>query len=125
MTVIACNLPNGLQVDHAGARIVLKGARSSGAVCGFGMTNVPDDWAESFFGTVDAPGPGRLMQLHKVGGLFVAKDGRAAVPMAKERVGELNGFERLNPDKPAPGIEPTEETKKELRKVAETADVDA
>jgi hypothetical protein len=124
MSVIACNLPNGFQVDHAGVRVILKGARSPGAVCGFGMTTVPDEWADGYFGTEDAPGPGRSMQLFKVGGLFIAKDGKAAAPMAKERARERNGFERLDPDKPAPGIEPTEETKKELRKVAETADVD-
>lgn len=116
MTVIACSLPNGLQVDFAGVRVVLKGARAPDAVCGFGMTTVEDDWAHAWF----TEGPGSTMQIAKIGGLFIAKDGRDGAAMANERRDELTGFEGLDPDKPAPGTEPTEDTKKELKKARAT-----
>jgi hypothetical protein len=103
---IACKLPNGLTVRHKDHVHVLKGANDANAVAGFGVTaGVDVDWFNDWVTT-----DGKDLPFIKNGSVFVMKDAAAA----RERKDLVTGMEPLDPDKPAPGIEPTDETKKVL-----------
>lgn len=106
---IACKLPNGLTITHKGINVTLKGANDPNAVAGFGITEGVDlDWIEDWAET-----DGRDLPFMKAGSIFPIKanDTSAAV---RERRTLVTGLEPLDPDKPMPGIEPTDETKKVL-----------
>lgn len=111
--IVMCKTPTGLVLDlgETDARKVrLNGANHPDAVNGAGLTVVDkgfwDAWSSAFKGypPLDA-------------GLIWATDKEAnARDAAKELKDEKTGFEGLNPDKPGPEIEPTDEQKKELAK---------
>jgi hypothetical protein len=100
---VGCKLPNGLHLDHGGKRVTLKGANDSVVVGGHGITEEVD---QDFF---DA-----WMQAHQdfqpvKQSLIFAHAKRANVEAeAKEKANNKSGFERLNPDAPAPGIKKAE-----------------
>lgn len=110
-------LPSGLTVTHGPKdgpvqTVFLKGANDEGAIAGFGITNDVDrDWFKSW--TEAHPDFPPV----KNGSIFAVEANKAR-DAARERKSDVKtGLEGLNPDAPAPGIEPTEETKKELAKV--------
>lgn len=103
---VACKLPAGLQIDlPIGAvgettRVTLKGGNSSGAVGGYGLTHGVDAAGFAAWRTV-------MKDFEPVAkGLVFAQAKREnAQAQAIDQAGERSGFEGLNPDKPAPGIE--------------------
>lgn len=107
---IACKLPNGLTIEHGGQKITLAGAYSPNARFGFGITYEVDPdlyaaWAKEV-GPDFAP--------IKSGALFAFDaddDGKL-----EEHAEVVTGLEGLDPEAPAPGVEPTDEMKKELSK---------
>lgn len=110
--IVACKLPAGLTVDHKGESVTLNGSRSDGAVAGYGMTKGVDlEWFNDWL-----TGPGRDFPPVAKGLIFVAGSEANAAAQANEQADERSGLEGLNPDAPAPGVEPTDETKKVLAK---------
>ncbi len=96
---VGCKLPNGLHLDHGGKRVTLKGINSSSVLNGHGITHgVDKDFFEAW------------MKAHKddapvKSGLIFAHASESSVrDEAKEKEKSKSGFERLDPDKPAPGI---------------------
>jgi len=113
---VACKLPQGLTITHKDITLTLKGANSSGNRLGFGVTEgVDGDWFADW-ATTDA----KDFPAVKRGMIFAMDTAAKAKDAAKERRGDKSvqtGLEPLNPDKPAAGVAPTDETKKELAKV--------
>lgn len=108
---IGCKLPNGLRFPDD--KVALIGANSASAVGGFGITKVDAAFADKYYGP---KGTHRDSAALASGSLFVAKSFNEAVDMANERAGLKSGFEGLDPSKPAPGVEPTDEQKRENAK---------
>ena len=119
---IGCKLPNGLTLDHMGETVTLKGSNAPGAVIGVGITAVDEDfwtaWHKAM--TENARGKAAFRPLDR-GLVFVAKTAAAVKSEAKNLKKVRNGMEPLNPDAPAPGIEPTDVMKAELAKLPENA----
>jgi len=114
---IACKLPNGLQITVDGKTVVLNGANDAGAKFGFGITPDVDadfykKWAESV-GKFPAVKNGSIFAYS--GDIANAARERASDPAV------MTGQEPLNAEAPMAGIEPTDETKKELAKAAAPA----
>jgi hypothetical protein len=108
---VGCKLPHGLHLDINGNRVTLLGSNSSLVIGGHGITeNVDKEFFDNW------------LSLHKdsaavKNGLIFAHDKTSNVKAeAQEKKKNRNGFEGLDPAKPAPNIEPTDETKKELAK---------
>lgn len=114
--IIACRLPNGIMAQVGATKIRLNGANAENASHGFGFTRVPADFAEAW---LKDDGEGARRTVTKRGGIFLANDMEDARAIAAEMSGERSGFERIDPEQAAPGIVPTDETKKELAKTAE------
>jgi hypothetical protein len=120
--IIACRLPNGVMAEVGETRVRLNGANAENAVGGYGFTRVDESFADAWLKPAGEDGPGGQgfqLPTFKAGGLFRADAIDAAKAMARERSGERGGFERIDPDKPAPGMEPTDEMKKELAKAGD------
>ena len=114
---VACKLPQGIRIRHKGKEVALKGANQSGNRFGFGITPGVDsawfkDWLE---------GDGKDLPAVKRGSIFaIAGTREKAEDAAAERRKDAavqTGLEPLDPEKPGGGVEPTDETKKELEKV--------
>ncbi len=107
---VACKLPNGLQIDHKGQKVVLAGAHSPNARFGAGITpEVDKDWFEDWLKEV---GPDFApIKSGAIFGFDLEDDGKL-----EEHEDVVTGLEGLDPDAPAPGIAPTDEMKKELEK---------
>lgn len=105
-------LPCGLTVDHKDKTVTFKGANDEGSVAGFGITPEVDrdwfvDWAKTH---PDFPAL-------KNGAIFIQEAAKARDAARERKKDVKTGLEGLNPDKPIAGIEPTDETKKELAKI--------
>jgi hypothetical protein len=120
--IIGCRLPNGIMAQVGATKIRLNGANADNASNGFGFTRVPADFAEAW---LKDDGEGGRRTVTKRGGVFLADSMDDARAIAREMSGERSGFERIDPDKAAPGIVPTDETKKELAKNADAAEAAA
>lgn len=103
---VGCKLPNGLHMDLRGdggelvKRITLNGANNSEVIGGYGIThNIDKDAFEEWkLRNADFP------PLKK--GLIFAYDKPATVAsQAKEQAELKSGFEGMDPEKPAPGVE--------------------
>lgn len=112
---IACKLPNGLTIDHKDTTVTLAGANSPNARFGFGITpEVDADWWKDWSTTV-----GKDIPAVKNGSIFgFDLDDDGALRERSEDPRVLTGQEPLDPEAPAPGIEPTDEMKKELAKAS-------
>lgn len=113
--IIACRLPNGIMAQVDKTMVRLNGANAENAVAGFGFTRVDASFAEAW---LKDDGEGARRTVTKRGGIFLSDSMDDARAIAREMSGEVSGFERIDPEKAAPGIVPTEETKKELAKNA-------
>lgn len=112
MGVIGCKLPNGLTIEHEGRTVTLVGGNDANAVGGYGLTRDVDiDWYNDW-----ATGPAREFPPVAKGLIFVAGNDSHARDQASEQAGERSGLEGIDPENPGPGLEPTEEQKKELAK---------
>lgn len=113
MATVACKLPNGLTVTHKDITVTFAGANDPGAVAGYGMTrDIDPDWFNDW-----ATGDGKDLPFVAQDLIFLAPNSRNAADQARDQATEpalRTGLEGIDPDKPAPGIEPTEETKKAL-----------
>jgi hypothetical protein len=126
--VIACRLPNGILAVVDKTKVRLNGANAENAVAGFGFTRVPADFAEAWLREArdgQPAGEGARRTITRRGGIFAADDMDDARARAREMAGEIGGFERLDPERAAPGIVPTDETRRELAKSAEEQEAPA
>lgn len=114
--IVATRLPTGLNVTNAKMPMQLNGANASNASSGFGYTRVPTEFVKDWLGS---KGHGQSMDAFKNGDIFTAATIEEARKEAASRRGDASGFDGLDPDKPAAGIEPTDEMKTELKKIME------
>lgn len=98
--VVGCKLPHGLEIRVGDKTAVLKGTNSSLVIGGYGITEGVD--ADLFAAWLAAN-----KDSASVSGGFIFARGKAESVKAEatEKKDNLNGFEGLNPAKPAPGIE--------------------
>lgn len=108
---VASKLPMPLKIEMGDRSHVLKGARHSRLIGGAGINeNVPKDlWDAWQKKHADS-------DLVKKGIVFSAGSKTNTEAKAAEMSAEKSGFEPLDPLKPAPGVEPTEEQVKSLPK---------
>lgn len=100
--IVACKLPNGLVLDLPGVeqRVRLNGSHHRELVAGHGLTEVDEEFWNAW------------VELHKDFEplkkelIFAQKRESSAAAKAKEMKGNKSGLEGLDPEKPAPGIEP-------------------
>jgi hypothetical protein len=111
--IVMCKTPSGLVLDLGDSdarKVRLNGANHPDAVDGAGLTVVDksfwDTWHTQFKGYPPL----------ETGLIWAADKEDAAKDAAKELKDEKTGFEGLNPEKPGPEVEPTDEQKKELAK---------
>lgn len=99
--VVGCKLPHGLILSVTGAPDVeLNGTNSANIIGGYGLTEGVDGALFAQWLTVNHQHPA------VVNGLIFAQASVAdAKAQAKDGANIKNGFEGINPDKPAPGIE--------------------
>lgn len=105
---VGCKLPNGLVLQMPDREAVtLKGANSSGVMGGFGITtgvdaSFIDAWLEKHKDLAPVKG----------GFVFTMEKKNDAEAYAKEMAALKTGMEPLDPQKPPPGVEETEESRK-------------
>lgn len=97
---VACKIPSGLELQHGGQSVMLRGSGHSEARFGFGFTSVEkelfDAWKE-----VHKDQPYVKKEL-----IFAYAREDSAVSASKERQGIKSDYlTGMNPDKPMPGIE--------------------
>lgn len=115
--IVMCKLPTGIILDMPNPdggpdrTVRLNGANHPEAVLGAGLTYVDAEfwaaWRERNKG----------FDPLETGAIWAAEREGDAKAQAKEMKGHKTGFEGLDPDKPMPGVEPTEEQKKENDKI--------
>lgn len=110
---IACKLPNGLTIDHQDQTVTLVGSNDLGARFGYGMTPGVDlDWFMDWM-----TGPARDLPMVTKQLVFPAGNDQNAADQAREQDGDVvSGMEGLDPEKPGPGLEPTDEQRAETAK---------
>jgi hypothetical protein len=95
---VGCKLPNGLHLDHGGKRVTLNGTNSTEIIGGHGLTMVDKEFFDAWY---DAH---REYPAVKQGLIFAHEKRSNAEGEAKEKVDNPSGFERLDPNKPGPGL---------------------
>lgn len=108
---VGCKLPHGLIIEVDGVPVTLNGTNSSNVIGGYGLTEGVDS---DFFQKWMAANKDSAAVKNDL--IFAQGRADSARAAASERKGVKNGFEGIDPNKPAPGVEPTEETKRELAK---------
>lgn len=108
---IGCKLPHGLHLDVDGTRVTLLGTNAANVIGGYGITEGVD---ESFFKKWLAQNKDSAAVKNEL--VFAHEKPDNTKAQAKANAKNRNGFEGVDPNKPAPGVEPTDETKKELAK---------
>lgn len=103
---IACKLPHGLHLDlqrpgQPKERVTINGFTHPRAIAGFGITEGVskeffDEWMRQ----------NKDLEPVKQGLIFAHAQAKSVVDQAKEKVNLKSGLEALDPNKPAPGIEP-------------------
>lgn len=101
--IVGCKLPHGLVLHHKGTAVTLKGANSSRVIGGHGLTEVDKGFYEAWLKQHANFAP------VKAKAIFVSESRDEAEDAAEERKDVETGFEGLNPDKPAPGVEQAKE----------------
>jgi hypothetical protein len=119
-TRVACKLPAGLTVDHvakdgSAGTFTLKGAGDPSAIAGYGVTEVDADLFKSWINSEE----GSTFTAVKKELIFALPDSDSKGDAAKERKALRSGAEPIDPTKPAVGVEPTDEQKKEIAKLDE------
>jgi hypothetical protein len=119
---VACKLPHGLvieakQPDGSILSLELAGSNDPGNVMGWGITRDVDK------GLFDAWVKEKGFQLpaYRRGSIFFYGDRGDIRDVIAERAKDetvATGLEPINPDKPAPGVEATDEQKKQLAEQA-------
>ncbi|HDL8567144.1 TPA: hypothetical protein ACMY33_001248 [Yersinia enterocolitica] len=99
--IVGCKLPHGLNINIDGKSVVLNGSNSCSIAGGYGLTEGVDKDLFDRFLSVYADAPYVKNQL-----VFAQGKHSSATAQANEQKDIQTGLEGLNPDKPAPGIEP-------------------
>jgi hypothetical protein len=103
---VGCKLPHGLHLDLNGKRVTLLGTNSSAVIGGHGITeNVDKEFFEKWMSL------NKESAAVKAGLIFAHERAGNAQAEAKEKKENKNGFEGLDPKKPAPGIKPDDNMK--------------
>lgn len=97
---VGCKLPSGLIIELDEQRVVLNGANSSALVGGFGMTEVNKALFDAWLAKHKDYEP------VKQGLVFAQEKPVNAQAEAKDKAELKNGFEGIDPKKPAKGIAP-------------------
>lgn len=107
---VACKLPNGLAATVGETTVAFAGANDPKALLGFGLTpNVDAD-----FWTAWTTAVGKDFAPIKSMALFALDTTAKASAAVKEMSADIKtGLERLDPDKPGPGIKKDEAAHKE------------
>lgn len=108
---VGCKLPHGLIIEVGNVAVTLKGKNSSNVIGGYGLT---EDVDRDFFEKWLAANKDSAAVKNNL--IFAQERATNARAEAKEKAKVKNGFEGIDPNKPAPGVEPTEETKREMAK---------
>lgn len=114
LVTVACKLPNGIALDHAGQKVTLKGANAEDALLGYGRTPVDGEWFESWLSTKEGGGQGAEFPAVKAGLIFANADARKVEGEIAEKSGDatvLSGLEPLDPENPGPGLEKVKDKK--------------
>lgn len=100
--LIGCKLPHGITLSGPnGEDIKINGMNTSLVAGGFGLTHVSEDIAAYLGAVYEDHSAFQSKALFPVASNKVAD----AVAMARELADERTGFEGLNPEAPAPGME--------------------
>lgn len=99
--LIGCKLPHGITLNGPHGPVTLNGMNTSRIAGGFGMTTVDGDVA-AYLGAVYED-----HSAFKSNAVFVSDSYKVAeiAAMARELQDEKTGFEGLDPEKPAPGVQ--------------------
>jgi len=115
LVTVACKLPNGITLDHAGQKVTLKGANADDALLGYGRTPVDAGWFESWLSSKEGGGHGNEFPAVKAGLIFAHADAKKTDDEIAEKAGDAtvqSGLEPIDPEKPGAGIEQVKETGK-------------
>lgn len=108
--LIGCKLPHGLRFQGSqGQEITLNGMNTAVIDGGFGLTHVDEDEAALFFATHAEAAYVKSQAVFS----FQTDAVDDIADMGTDLAGEKTGFEGLNPEKPAPGMEAQDD--KELK----------
>ncbi len=111
---VACKLPGGVTLDHAGLKVTLKGANADDALLGYGRTPVDADWFDSWLSSDEGGGHGAEFPAVKAGLIFANRDPKKVDDEIAEKSGDptvQSGLEPIDPDKPGPGLEKVKDAK--------------
>lgn len=99
--IVGCKLPHGLEIQLGGKTVLLNGNNSTDIVGGYGLTYDVDKAAfdQWLLDYKDFPAV-------QQGLIFAQTTDQKAKSQAKEQAAVKTGLEGLNPDAPAPGIQP-------------------
>ncbi len=95
--------PQGLMTPTAqpeGERVLLNGSNHRDAVCGWGITDVEESWANAWMEQ------NKTLQAIKAGLIFVRNSAAKVAGEAKDKALMKSGFEALDPTKPPQDIAP-------------------
>lgn len=98
---VGCKLPSGIHMDLGGKRITLNGSNSALVVGGHGITQGVDKAHFDAWMALHRESPMVKNEL-----IFSHDKVREVQAKAADNAEKRNGFEGLDPKKPAPGIEP-------------------
>ncbi len=101
---VGCKLPHGLHLDVGAKRVTLNGSNSSLVIGGHGITeNVDKDFFEQWLAQ------NKDSAAVKGGFIFANEKTNNVKAEASEKKDNKNGFEAINPKKPAKDIAPVED----------------
>lgn len=111
--IIGCKLPHGIVLHGtAGQAIKLNGMNTSLIEGGFGLTHVDADEAAFLFAQYADFDPIKSQAIFSHGTNVVADVADMAADLAEVKT----GFEGMDPDKPAPGLQPEDDGKLDKQK---------
>lgn len=95
---VGCKIVHGIILAHGGKRVTLAGSKASRIIGGYGLTEVDQGFWEAWCkANADSTLPKSQV-------IFAQEKPASAVAQAKEQEGVKSGFEPINPDKPAAGV---------------------
>jgi hypothetical protein len=96
---VGCKVPLGLKLTLGDKSVILAGSNASRIIGGYGLTVVDKDFWDRW------SAENATLILLTNGMLFVQESANKAEGQAKEQAEIKSGFERLDLNKPAPGIQ--------------------
>lgn len=96
---VGCKLPHGIILELDEKKATIAGSNSSSIIGGHGLT---EDVDKEFFDAWMLKN--KELSFVKAGHLFAHEKANNTAAQAKERAGEVTGFEGINPDKKPDGL---------------------